>query len=175
MQNNLYICICLTVLLGTCFAAEPEGPLPPVIEIHPGWSRDEPMLGFGWSWREKFGRGMVRWISHMEADVFFELGKEESLGLELVAAPLYLSWQRQNIGVYINGAFVHEWICPDSPDFATYRTRISDRYLRKGRNTLTLRMGYRHRMPPDERELSLIVDSITLEALPDPSDPPEIP
>jgi len=132
------------------------------IIIYPGLSDHELWLGYGWSNQEKHPEGMVRWISHMEADLYFVPEKLEDLHMKLRAAPLYVSWRQQKIGVYINGTYLTEWLCPAHPDLEDYRTTLPSEMLKEGTNTITLRMGYRLRLPPDSRELSLLVHGLQL-------------
>jgi hypothetical protein len=121
-----------------------------------------PHLGFGWSIREREGKRGFRWVSHLEADILFDLKTAADLDLWVTAAPLYLAHRRQNIGVYINDRFVTEWLCPDSPAYSDYHAVIPAKRLKVGPNRLTFRMGYRRRMGSDRRELSLAVERILL-------------
>lgn len=150
---------------GAC--AEPAavtpspGLRPGTIVIEPARRRAREHLGFGWSRREPILGRWARWISHLEADVWFvPQSPVTDMVLCVSAAPLYLDWKRQNIGVFINNRFLGEWLCPDSPGFREYRMTIPAQFLTPSTNRLTLRMGYRRRIRPDRRELSLAVERI---------------
>jgi hypothetical protein len=119
-------------------------------------------LGFGWSRGERIRGtgGVFQWVKRLEADVWFDVADPADTDLWLRAAPLYLQYQRQNIGVYVNGRFLKEWVCPDKPDYTDYHLVIPAEALKVGRNRLILRMGYRKRMGRDQRELALAVDTI---------------
>ncbi|NCC53117.1 MAG: hypothetical protein EOM20_18150 [Spartobacteria bacterium] len=132
------------------------------IIIYPGISEYEQWLGFGWSRHERHPEGMVRWISHMEADISFVPEKSADLRMELKAAPLYVSWRRQRVGFYINGRYLTDWLCPAGPELTDFVTTIPADMLTAGTNTLTLRMAYRLSIPPDERKLSLLVHTLRL-------------
>ena len=119
-------------------------------------------LGFGWSRPEGRGENRYRWISHLEADILFDLPAVSAVDFWIHAAPYYLSWKHQNIGLYANGKFVDELVCPADSEFRDYYFFIPANLLKEGRNTLTLRMGYRYRAPKDKRELSLRVTQVVL-------------
>ena len=121
----------------------------------------KPHLGFGWGRQERGASGHFRWIWRLEADLYFDVDEPRDAEFWLTAAPLYLGYRRQVIAVYVNGAYVGERTCPDGPDFADYRYEIPARFWREGRNTVTLRMGYR-KQGGDDRELSLAVDRALL-------------
>lgn len=119
-------------------------------------------LGYGWSRSERKGAQRFRWVKALEADVWFEWPGAGAADAWLRAAPFYLHYRRQNIGLYVNNRFVVEWVCPDSPDFADFHAVVPAGMLREGRNRLTLRMGYKARPPGDGRELALAVDKVVL-------------
>ena len=119
-------------------------------------------LGFGWSRPEGRGDDTYRWISHLEGDVYVDLSSVSSMDLWIRAAPYYLNWKQQNIGLYVNAEFAGEIVCPADSEFRDYHFPIPAKLLKVGRNTLTLRMGYRYRAPKDKRELSLRVKQVLL-------------
>jgi hypothetical protein len=126
--------------------------------------RSESALGFGWSGATEYADGReFRWITRLEADAWFELEAATDTEIVFMAAPLYINWRRQVIGVYINNRFLTEWVCPDRPDFEEYRVDVPSGVLRPGRNRLTFRMAYRKRIPPDRRELALAVHRIVVQ------------
>lgn len=135
------------------------------VVIDVGGDEPEGSLGFGWSHREHEHERAFRWIEHLEADVWFELDEVSDLNIRLRAAPLHLYWKRQNIGVYVNQRFVTEWLCPDRQVYREYQALIPTHFLKPGKNRLTLRMGYRYRVPPDPRERALAVERIVFEPL----------
>lgn len=126
-----------------------------------GDHQSKPHLGFGWSRAERGASGHYRWISHLEADLYFDVEQPGDAELWITAAPLYLPYRRQVIALYFNGSFLTDWLCKDRSDFSDYHAAVPAHLLRVGRNTLTLRMGYRKR-GGDERELSLAVDRVLL-------------
>jgi hypothetical protein len=121
-------------------------------------------LGFGWSRGERAREegGIFQWIKCLEADVWWEVGAAEDLHLWVRAAPLYLPWKRQNVGVYVNGTFLTEWVCPDHSEYSEYYAPIPAEVLKEGRNRLMFRLGFRKRVGRDKRELALAVDKILL-------------
>jgi len=150
--------------------AEPSGiygNAPPSLEparvtLDIGTGDDRRQLGFGWSRSERLGGRTARWISHMEAEAWFDLEKAGEGELEVTAAPFPAPNRRQNIGVFVNGEYLGSWICPTQMQFTTYRMAVPRRVLRHGRNRLILRLGYRRRNHPDKREIGLAVDRIVL-------------
>ncbi len=124
-------------------------------------SSDE-SLGFGWSRAEGRGENGYRWITHLEADILFDLPAVSAVDFWIRAAPYYLNWKQQNIGLYVNAEFAGEIVCPADSEFRDYHFSIPADLLKEGRNALTLRMGYRYRAPKDKRELSLRVKQVVL-------------
>ena len=100
--------------------------------------------------------------------MLFDLGGVSDAELTFTAAPLYLDWRRQVVGVYVNSHFVKEWLCPDNGDFHDYQVLIPAGFLKQGRNVLTFRMAYQRNQPPDRRELSLNVKRIIIQPLTSP-------
>lgn len=132
-----------------------------ILRLDVGSLSAEPSLGFGWSRRERDKNRTFQWICRAEADVFFEWkGRPGNVVLELVAAPLYMPWRRQKIGVTLNNRFVGEILCELSPDFKAYVLPIPADAWRAGRNRLILRMGYWEQLGRDSRELALAVDTL---------------
>jgi hypothetical protein len=139
------------------------------ILIEPASPSAGPHLGFGWCGQPEYADGReFKWIDRLEADVWFESDATRDTAITFMAAPLYIHWRRQVIGVYINNHFVNEWLCPDRPDFQEYRLEVPAALLQPGRNRLTFRMAYRRRNPPDRRELALAVHRIFIA----PQEPP---
>lgn len=134
------------------------------VVIDVGGDEPEGSMGFGWSYKERDHVRTFRWIEHMEADVWFEREEVGEMKLRVEAAALHVEGMRQNIGVYINHAFITEWVCPDHHEFTMYHIRIPRQHLRPGNNRLTLRVGYRHRIERERRELGLAVERIVLES-----------
>lgn len=135
---------------------------PTNIVLKVGTRRGGRALGSGWSRGERRDGRTFRWITHMEADARFTLKTPADVDVALRAAPMYLTWRRQSIGLYMNGRFVTEWVCPDDPDFHDYQFTVPASFLRAGRNRLTLRMAYRRGVPGDDRQLALAVETIVL-------------
>lgn len=164
-----YICTLLGLLASgqPLMASDPVSPLSPVVSasnlyFDMGSFYPKDYLGFGWGRSEGAGSFNFRWINRLEADLWFEVDRISNMILAIRAAPLYLNYRRQKIGVYINNAYIMEWICPDDPGFRDYRVDVAATCFKKGKNRLTLRMSYLKRDAHDERELSLAVDTIFL-------------
>jgi hypothetical protein len=122
----------------------------------------KPNLGFGWSNAEA-GRGRnYRWISHLEADVRFELKKVRDAKIWVESQPMFLIYMRQVVAVYVNNRFAGEWKCAEATEFEVTSVEIPADFLREGANTLTFRSAYRARAGSENRELSLCVDRILL-------------
>jgi hypothetical protein len=160
----------MVVLVAVTFLASPGAPagtaFPQTVGeddvfLDIGDHLSKPSLGFGWGRAERGASGHFRWIWRMEADLFFDIEQPRPAELWVTAAPMYLPYRRQVIAVYVNGAFLAEWRCPDGPAFTDYHAAVPARLVRGGRNTVTLRMGYRKR-GGDDRELSLAVDRALL-------------
>ena len=164
MTLRLWARICIVgLLLVSCLNAEALSPdaAQTRIVIKP-WKEDPGAeLGFGWAPAEAVG-AQWRWISHMEADVVVELAGAKDLKYSMRVAPMYLKSRRQVVGLYVNGVFVDEWLCRDSTKFRTYETVIPGSLLKPGRNTFTLRAGYRKSLKPGGEELALAVERIDL-------------
>jgi hypothetical protein len=147
--------------LAACWFPLPVSSETIVVDV--GTREARAMLGFGWSRPERDAERTFTWIKRQEADVWFELEKPTSdYKLHVVAAPLYIHYLQQNIGVYLNDEFVAEWICEQDPAFQDFSTVVPVQYFKEGRNRLILRVGYRRKVPGDKRELGLAVDRITL-------------
>jgi hypothetical protein len=154
-----YFCI---VLLAVGVGAVPAGARAagmPVRELVLDGERLPMELGFGWSRAEP----ALRWITHAEADLWFDLEAVRDLTFQLRAAVPYLHWRRQRIGLYVNGRWVAEWPAPDDPAFHDYTAEVPAAVLAEGRNRLTLRLAYRTRIGQDRRLLALAVHAMTLE------------
>ena len=167
MHRAAWTCCWLGLLIGLP-AGGTETPATPLPEggdlvLHLGVDGDESYLGFGWSRGEGRAERRFRWIKRMEADVWVELDKVSAVDIWFKAAPLYLNWRRQVVGLYVNNHFVSEWVCPDQPGESVYHARIPAETLRTGRNRLTFRMAYRKHHRRDRRELALKVETIILQ------------
>lgn len=161
-----------SVWLGLClcgFGQPVETPMPSLdvealFELHMGARDGADFLGFGWSHYERGDRS-YRWMQHLEADVFFDLEETANAVLWLEAAPKYLNWKQQRIGLYMNGRFIGQRDLPMGPDFAVYQFAVPEEALRTGKNRLILRAGYRvEPASRDSRELSVAVSRIVLMA-----------
>lgn len=146
-------------LEGTPF---PSAEQPGDLLIQPGRTASRAALGFGWGRPEITQGRRFAWIQRKEADVYVDLpGAPADMEVWLSAKPLWLAYRRQVIALYVNGRYFTEWVCPESPDFATYRAVLPARLLQPERNTLTLRMAYR-KSGGDRRKLALGVEAILL-------------
>lgn len=152
----------MTCLLAVLLTRAAAAALPEPVELEMASEAAAPHLGFGWGQGESSTNRSFRWICRLEADILFDVKAASDLGVSLNAAPMYMTWKRQVIGVYVNGRFVTEWMCPDSPDFQDYSVTVPAALVRPGKNTLTLRLGYRRRVPPDTREVGLAVHRVSI-------------
>ena len=116
--------------------------------------------GFGWQPPEANLQHWICWMDEYEADLVLVCGPPRDRTLEVSCAPLFYPFRRQNVGVFVNRSYAGEWVCPHAPDFRTYTIEVPADLWQPGTNTLTLRVGYLRRMPPDPRELGLSVERI---------------
>jgi hypothetical protein len=122
----------------------------------------QPSLGRGWSVAERSGRNSYRWMNGLEADLTVTVKDGGPADLWIRARPLYLTYTRQRVAVYVNGGFVSEWTCPRDIDFAVHCVHIPAGSLKAGANQVTLRAAYRKAVGSDKRRLSLCVDRFLL-------------
>jgi len=167
--ERLWVSVAALAIVATLAQAEPVPPMPADtvpgdLLIDVGSRAAQEHLGFGWSRGERTRElGIIfQWIKCLEADVWFDVETVSDVDLWVRAAPLHLPWKRQNVGVFVNGHWLTEWVCPDDPAYSDYYVRIPADALEVGRNRLIFRMGYRKRMGRDKRELALAVDTILL-------------
>lgn len=138
--------------------------LPQIIDV--GTRSANRHLGYGWSSREGTATNNSCWIRAYEGDVDFVLGAVTGLEVVVRAAPLFVTSRRQVIGVFANQHYLGTWTCETNHLFAEHRMAIDAGHLQAGTNRLTFRMGYKIRIPPDTRELSLNVDRIEIREAP---------
>ena len=123
-------------------------------------------LGFGWSRAERGRSGRFRWITSLEADVRMEVGTSPSpREVTIDAAPFYLPWRQQIVGVYVNRRFVDEFLCVATNAYRDYTVTVPAAYWVAGTNLLTLRMGYRESVGGDTRDFALAVRRIKIRSL----------
>ena len=126
----------------------------------------KPLLRYGWGSAEQGEMTTFRWIKALEADLVVSLSiPDVDWELWLVASPLYLPYTRQRIAVSMNGRYIGEWLCADHSRFAVYHMKIPASSIRGGENRLRFRMGYRKRLRPGKRALSVRVDELLLRPL----------
>lgn len=126
----------------------------------------KPLLRYGWGPAEQGEMTTFRWIKALEADLVVSLSiPDVDWELWLVASPLYLPYTRQRIAVSMNGRYIGEWLCSDHTQFAVYHMKIPASSIRGGENRLRFRMGYRKRLRPGKRALSVRVDELLLRPL----------
>jgi hypothetical protein len=143
------------------YAEEGHGTVPPIV-FEMGSAKSGEDLDEGWDKAERVGGHIARWLKAMEGDVFIELDEVMDYRVTLEAAPLYIHFRRQSVGLYVNRKYVCEWVFPDAHTFTTFEDVIPASMLREGTNTFTLRVGYIRRIRPDPRELGVAVERITL-------------
>jgi hypothetical protein len=119
-------------------------------------------LGFGWLQPERNANFSFVWMNHLEADVWVTLESASAAEIEIKAVPYYLNYRSQSLGLYVNGRFIQEWVCPVHSEWQldTYAAKIPDGILKPGKNRITLRAGYR--IGDEGKQLSIAVNSITL-------------
>ena len=119
-------------------------------------------LGFGWLKPERNESFSFVWMNHLEADVWVNLDSASAAEIEIVAVPYYLNYRSQSLGLYVNGRFIQEWVCPIHSEWRldTYAASIPAGILKPGKNRLTLRASYR--IGGKGRQLAIAVNSITL-------------
>ncbi len=135
------------------------------LKIYPGVEPPDPRLGFGWGAAETLRGRPLRWINHLEAEVWFDAVASRDLALAVLAMPMTPTDEQQIVAVLVNGRFVTEWRCPLGDTWGRkYAARIPARYLRDGRNRLVLRMGFRRARTddPDADDVALAVAKIIL-------------
>ncbi|HBA85002.1 MAG TPA: hypothetical protein DCZ95_12980 [Verrucomicrobia bacterium] len=145
-----------------CAAVGWGSPASSGVLIDVGAPPSESSLGFGWSKREKDSERTFQWIDRMEADVWFELAAPAAMRLYVTAAPQYMGWRRQKVGVILNDRYLGEFLCEHNPSFQVYDLPVPSEYLLAGKNRLVLRMAYRESLGRDPRELALAVDAVEL-------------
>lgn len=118
--------------------------------------------GFGWARPERIFGEPARWITEMEADLFFMVAAPEELTFALHGAPYYLNWKQQQISVYLNGHHLCDWSFPMNPSFNAYSCLLPERFIKPGKNRLILRVGYRIQQGKDPRTLGAAVRKIQL-------------
>jgi len=135
----------------------------PELMIDVGDQGLETNLGFGWGRLEWDGQRSFSWIRRLEGDVWFDLAEAGPADFELSAVPYFTPHRIQRIGLYVNGTFVAEWDCPHANEwsFEVYRAQIPEGLLVKGRNRITLRMGYT--AGEQGRQYSIAVDYVKLD------------
>ena len=153
----------LVLLAGSIGAAGAE---PAVILIDAGARSAEGSLGFGWSQREKDRERTFQWIERLEADVWFEVAAPAPMQLRVVAAPQYMGWRRQRVGLILNDRYLGEFLCEHDPGFHESILPVPAELLTAGRNRLVLRMAYQESLGRDPRELALAVDLMELKGVP---------
>lgn len=118
-------------------------------------------LGFGWLQPESNDDFSFAWMNHLEADLWITLDSSAE-EIEIEAVPYYLNYRSQSLGLYVNGRFVHEWVCPVHSEWRldTYTAKIPDGILKPGKNRITLRASYR--IGDEGKQLAIAVSRITL-------------
>lgn len=122
-------------------------------------------LGFGWLQPERNANFSFVWMNHLEADIWVTLDSAAAAEIEIKAVPYHLNYRSQSLGLYVNGRFIQEWVCPVHQDWQlnTYTAKVSDGVLKPGKNRITLRASYR--IGDEGKQLSIAVSRITLRRL----------
>ena len=132
--------------------------------IEPALAQEEVDLIYGWSRAEPDRSGTTwRWIEKLEGELLFDLEDPHDATFAIEAKPLVMHKRIQNMGLFVNGRFIKEWVMGTEGAFLTYSARVSARHLRRGRNRLILRAGYKGSPGSDPRELSIAVRRIVIE------------
>jgi hypothetical protein len=119
-------------------------------------------LGFGWLQPERNTQFSFVWMNHLDADVWVELDTASAADIEIRAAPYYLNYRSQSLGLTVNGRFIREWTCPIHSEWRldTYVARIPGGILKPGKNRITLRAGYR--IGDEGSQRAIAINTITL-------------
>ena len=117
--------------------------------------------GFGWLQPEQNDDFSFVWMNHLEADVWVTLDSTAATEIEIRAVPYYHD-RSQNLGLYVNGRWIGEWICSIHSKWRleTYTAKIPDGVLKLGQNRITLRASYR--IGDEDRQYAVAVSRITL-------------
>jgi hypothetical protein len=148
----------LNILLIPLFSV----PAAPLWSVELGTENDAAVLGFGWGDRGQVRGEPIRWVDRLEADVTFESvgGGDREVVVRAALAPVH--WRRHRIGAWVNNQFVGEIPSPRDGRYYDYRFLVSEKLLREGGNTLTLRMAYRIRIGAPIHRFSLAIHRIDL-------------
>ena len=119
-------------------------------------------LGFGWLQPERNDEFSFVWMNHLEADLWITLDSASAAEIEIKAVPYYLNDRSQSLGLYVNGRFIQDWVCPVHSHWQldTYTAMIPEGTLKPGKNRITLRASYR--IGDEGHQLAIAVSSITL-------------
>ncbi len=119
-------------------------------------------LGFGWLGPERNESFSFVWMDHLEADIWVTLESATAADIEITAVPYYLNDRSQSLGLYVNGRFLREWVCPIHSEWRldTYTAEIPAGVLKAGRNRITLRAGYR--IAEGKRRHAIAVNRLSL-------------
>lgn len=119
-------------------------------------------LGFGWLQPESNDDFSFVWMNHLEADIWVTLDAASAAEVEIKAVPYYLNYRSQSLGLYANGQFIQEWVCPSNSEWRldAYTAKIPEGIFKTGKNRITLRASYR--IGNEGNQLSIAVNSLTL-------------
>jgi hypothetical protein len=122
----------------------------------------EVTYGFGWAKPERIFDEPARWITEMEADLYFSMERPAALKFRLQASPYYLNWKQQQMSVYLNGHHLCDWLFPMNPSFNGYSCLLPERFVKPGKNRIILRVGYRIQQGEDPRTLGAAIRNVQL-------------
>jgi hypothetical protein len=156
MRKLIYI----IAILFACQASHAAATNDLVIEV--AAPPENVRLGFGWLHPERNTNFSFVWMNHLEADVWVTLDTASAAEIEIKAAPYYLNYRSQSLGLTVNGRFIQEWVCPIHSAWRldTYTAKIPRGILKPKTNCITLRASYR--IGDEGSQLAIAVNSITL-------------
>ena len=156
MRKGLYIIVFLCAC-GLAHAAPTQDLVIDMVAPPP-----QVELGFGWLGPERNESFSFVWMSHLEADIWVTLDSTAAADIEITAVPYYLNYRSQSLGLYVNGRFVREWVCPIHSEWRldTYTADVPAGTVKAGRNRITLRASYR--IAEGKRQHAIAVNRLSL-------------
>lgn len=133
-------------------------------------------LGYGWSSPEKIEDRFISWTNRMEADIHIELEAPIDRRVDFLGVPLPHGKKDQRIGLYVNYAFVGEWVVPVEQQTLDWRgVAVPARFWKEGANVLTVRVAHLNKPGSrDKRRLGLKVDKVWIAPVNWPPPPDEV-
>ncbi len=142
-------------LVSVILAAEP-------IEIEVGHLPDDSVLLYGWSPRGErmTNGGSMRWIMKSEGEMAVSLVGDTNYELQISAMPVICDQRIQNMGLFLNGHYIKEWVLGTNSVMSTYTAFLPAKWVKSGENSLLFRAGFVYRPEGDPRELSIALHTL---------------